>query len=933
MAFDQTSIPNNLRPLNTVRNVPEEPRISPVTSSGRPVEGFYAHPRPDVGGSPNSVPAVYYPATVADAGFAPLGYNNAVSGVSGWVQHIVPPPPPTGAVMNPASGFTNTSPSFGTRFGGSASDQASEESGDASFSGQKVKFMCSFGGKILPRVSDGALRYVGGHTRIISVRKDVSFVEFVQKMSDMYGENVVIKYQLPDEDLDALVSVSCPDDLENMMDEYEKLIERSSDGSAKLRIFLFSPSELENAGLAHIGDLQDVGHKYVEAVNGITDGLSGGGGGRIARNESIESANSALNSDMSGTEGADSLAPSLGEVSGGGLSPKGNYTVPFDTTPRMVCVDPNTVPYVDPSATPLLVKSGPTTAFGVVSEQEIERNVPLAMPQALPSAGFQASSPYIPAYVDHHQETLNHANYVQLPSPMGFPGQILGPMGSVFTQQHIPVAAAPQQFTPNHMNPSFISMNQNPVRAVIQPQHVRVEHYPGESVVAQQRVVQLPVEQGYSNAHQAQIPTMVQGGVYNWHQIRHPEQVVFPEGGVSSPPVMFSDRSSPRLEDCHMCQKQLPHAHSDTVAQEQKDIPAGAVSDLRSIYCSLPVDGRGRPVISPLAAGTTTEGCTEQLAGGVSRNDEGQYGNDKTIPLRAANPEHSGLTPPPQVVITSGVQVPYGVFVVNSPPSPQDNVVVQPQIQVMQDTTFNRPLNHDFVPVGVTLQAKDYVIRDSPSPVNVAGGIPVDDSKLTFDNLRQIDGRLQNIQISPSELLSSNEHSKYVADPRKEDALENRPHQIGNSVVTESPICNPSLVYSGVEPAHAAQRSPPFSEWKDNVVWSQPKISSDIEDVAHDGSSISPSYRMGGNPEDSASLFVNQDPWNMRPDTHFPPPRPSKIQLRKENPGSCRDSLLETQLSEGAHQPSGHLIQDFSSDRSLSNKGLLELYGFRFSFG
>ena len=72
-----------------------------------------------------------------------------------------------------------------------------------------------------------------------------SFNDLVQKMVESYGQAVVIKYQLPEEDLDTLVSVSCHDDVDNMMEEYEKLVERSHDGSAKLRVFLFSVFETE----------------------------------------------------------------------------------------------------------------------------------------------------------------------------------------------------------------------------------------------------------------------------------------------------------------------------------------------------------------------------------------------------------------------------------------------------------------------------------------------------------------------------------------------------------------------------------------------------------------------------------------------------------------------------------------------------------------
>ena len=39
----------------------------------------------------------------------------------------------------------------------------------------KVKFMCSHGGKILPRHTNGLLKYVGGETRIVSVPRDINF--------------------------------------------------------------------------------------------------------------------------------------------------------------------------------------------------------------------------------------------------------------------------------------------------------------------------------------------------------------------------------------------------------------------------------------------------------------------------------------------------------------------------------------------------------------------------------------------------------------------------------------------------------------------------------------------------------------------------------------------------------------------------------------
>ncbi|KAL6543525.1 hypothetical protein OROHE_010147 [Orobanche hederae] len=957
MAFDQNSVPKNLRPLNIVRSMPEDPRIAPMTSSGRPIEGFYTNPPTDAGGSPGTIPAVYYPATVSDAGFVPLGFNNAVTG---WVQHVMPPQsqtgPISGAVINNSSrGYTNA-PNFGTWAGGFASDYASEEGGgEDSVSGRKVKFLCSFAGKILPRLSDGALRYAGGQTRIISVRRDVSFGEFIQKMTDIYVQNVVVKYQLPDEDLDALVSVSCPDDLENMMDEFEKLIEMSSDGSAKLRIFLFSPSELEDASLARIGDLQDVGKRYVEAVNGIMDRfINGGGGCRIVRNESIESAISGQNSDLSGNEGGDSLAHGLGEVIG--LSPKATSVVPSsDTVSRMDSVNYNPVFYADPSIVPSsiqMVISDPTVVS--VSRQEVERSAPLNIPQASPDMGYPPVSRYVQSYMDPHQETLNHANFVQLPSHMGYPAQVLGPARPVFMQPPVPAGFAPQQFNSVvHMttNPAFMSDSQ--------PQHVRVEHFPAESMV-QQRVVQLPAKQGH-NGYLPQAP--LHGGAYNWHQTSHPEQIPLSGVGLPPQPVMPSEKF-PRLEGCLMCQQALPHAHSDTIAQEENEIPASTTSDLGPIYTSIHFDGRGRPMMGPILTGTMAENNIEQLAGGprpiivknenlecdkiqteaieVSQNFEGQYVNDKAIPQKAENSEPPKVPLPQGVMMTNGVQYPYNVFGASTPPSCQANAVQNPivhhQSEVVQD---GRQLINDFAPVGVPLQNKDDVIHESPKEyaVKVSGGVPIDEpTSSVSEHLRQIDERLENLQLRPSEVLF-NEQNKIIRDPIKEGAMDNRSarnittaefYEVGGKSHLRTSDTAGNCVYSGIEPPHAAERILPVSERKENVAWSQLKTTG----VA-DRSSLSLFYGVGDISDNSTSLFSNQDPWNMRPDTHFRPPRPSKIQIRKDagprddnrllNSGETqRDSLLDSPLGDGGYQHSGNLNRDLGSDRSLSNKGSAE---------
>lgn len=134
----------------------------------------------------------------------------------------------------------------------------------------KMKFLCSFGGKILPRPSDAKLRYVGGETRIISIRNGVSWEELVNKTSIFCSQPHTIKYQLPNEDLDALISVSSDEDLQNMIEEYHGLERR--EGSQRPRIFLIPLGESENSSLeADIIHSSNPDYQYVAAVNDMVD--------------------------------------------------------------------------------------------------------------------------------------------------------------------------------------------------------------------------------------------------------------------------------------------------------------------------------------------------------------------------------------------------------------------------------------------------------------------------------------------------------------------------------------------------------------------------------------------------------------------------------------------------------------------------------------
>ncbi|XP_027338791.1 uncharacterized protein LOC113852657 [Abrus precatorius] len=126
----------------------------------------------------------------------------------------------------------------------------------------KVKFLCSHGGKVLPRPSDGVLKYVGGETRVVSVPRDITFSELMKKLSSMFDGDMVLKYQLVPEDLDALVSVRAEEDLKHMIEEHDR------HQTGLLRAFLFPPKPVvvENTPPTEAYLLEQ---RYIDAINGI----------------------------------------------------------------------------------------------------------------------------------------------------------------------------------------------------------------------------------------------------------------------------------------------------------------------------------------------------------------------------------------------------------------------------------------------------------------------------------------------------------------------------------------------------------------------------------------------------------------------------------------------------------------------------------------
>ncbi|XVE93569.1 hypothetical protein REPUB_Repub01dG0206100 [Reevesia pubescens] len=130
----------------------------------------------------------------------------------------------------------------------------------------KAKFMCSYGGKIHPRPHDNQLSYIGGETKILSVERTIKFSSMISKLSALCGggdTDVSFKYQLPGEELDALISVTNDDDLEHMMHEYDRLY-RALAKPARMRLFVFSATGSANFVSEGAKSERD---RFVEALN------------------------------------------------------------------------------------------------------------------------------------------------------------------------------------------------------------------------------------------------------------------------------------------------------------------------------------------------------------------------------------------------------------------------------------------------------------------------------------------------------------------------------------------------------------------------------------------------------------------------------------------------------------------------------------------
>ncbi|KAG5603905.1 hypothetical protein H5410_025397 [Solanum commersonii] len=180
--------------------------------------------------------------------------------------------PPSGTINYADS--ADSSP--GSRHTDSWDEQQQPSHTAAATTGGKLRLMCSYGGHIFPRPHDKTLCYVGGDTRIFVADRNSSLAELSARLSKTLfgGRPFCLKYQLQNEDLDSLISVTSDEDLENMIDEYDRM--SSSSKITRLRLFLF-PSKIDSWNPS-IGMIRDSSVRsedwFVNILNGANSTAS-----------------------------------------------------------------------------------------------------------------------------------------------------------------------------------------------------------------------------------------------------------------------------------------------------------------------------------------------------------------------------------------------------------------------------------------------------------------------------------------------------------------------------------------------------------------------------------------------------------------------------------------------------------------------------------
>ncbi|KAG2646826.1 hypothetical protein PVAP13_2KG552900 [Panicum virgatum] len=130
----------------------------------------------------------------------------------------------------------------------------------------RMKFLCNFGGRFLPRPIDGKLRYVGGEKHLIQISRGMSWQGLISKTTKLIRQAHIVKYHLPGEQVNVLISVASDDDVHHMIDECI-VLEESKERPA---MYLFTDEDDEHHVHFVVGSSsdKDTEAQYIALING-----------------------------------------------------------------------------------------------------------------------------------------------------------------------------------------------------------------------------------------------------------------------------------------------------------------------------------------------------------------------------------------------------------------------------------------------------------------------------------------------------------------------------------------------------------------------------------------------------------------------------------------------------------------------------------------
>ncbi|XP_062233459.1 uncharacterized protein LOC133930751 isoform X2 [Phragmites australis] len=656
-----------------------------------------------------------------------------------------------------------------SRGGGVVADPSSPSAarwwGEEDAGAGKVKLMCSFGGRITPRPGDGALRYVGGQTRLISIPRAASFGELLRKVeaadeAAAVSGGVLVKYQLPGEDLDSLISVSSPEDYDNMMEEYEKLAAATPDGSTKLRVFLFPASGSESSATgsgSHLtAAVNESGQRYIDAINCVSAEAVVAA---MRRKDSVASAGSSAHnpeaSEYSGlAEGMSPPAVPLPASVATEFSYSGgaHYHSAFPESVGFTAVTMSAPAVGLPAQNPILVRAEPPTRQ---PHQVAASYAALHQPPQVASY-TPPPQPQVATYVPHQQPQV--ASYVQqMPQSYIEPKQVQYINAQQFSVHGVPQSA---NFVPMQVSqfvPS-IPVTSSMATAAAQVGTLRPFSAGAEPVLENMhftRPVQAPVDQNYRvlQTPLSQLPPLPSVHLQTSDARRYSVQPVVTTT-ISTPvvmssgtiPVVVSSATVPsmRYDDCTMCQKALPHAHSDNMIQEQGNPRAVSNPEAAPIFYSLHQDSASNKSSPGASSGTPANYVAEPRA----ENTAGKVQFEPTPPARrpvvqaTSSPDTGVLVQPTMVALpVSGAPAPNGVFVGHPPQSRAEDPVryqQQPYSYSMQQSQV--PVN---CPLGIDARAYKNPNHPVVEPLREYA------RDLHHDYARAIDARMQAVHLGP----------------------------------------------------------------------------------------------------------------------------------------------------------------------------------------